>query len=244
MRIVNSKETLKEKKLRLEKELKKVKTQLVNEDKVGYARDLVESKLREVQEVFPTLDMEVGYNQYTNEFYVDEPTLNSADLSYRHTADLGDIDASLNFLNDLLVNPEKYNERRRFAVELGTQVRLKEFYLVAGIFSYEVVEQIESTGVEQLVKVQGVFDKENKLNIGIEILHALDDSFTDERKTTLGGIDFTVETCIDAYDGLDFYDAYSCSIEGVEFSDLLKLIEKIRVVVRNHSAVVKFVEDK
>lgn len=241
---MNSKETLKEKKLRLEKELKKVKTQLVNEDKVGYARDLVESKLREVQEVFPTLDMEVGYNQYTNEFYVDEPTLNSADLSYRHTADLGDIDASLNFLNDLLVNPEKYNERRRFAVELGTQVRLKEFYLVAGIFSYEVVEQIESTGVEQLVKVQGVFDKENKLNIGIEILHALDDSFTDERKTTLGGIDFTVETCIDAYDGLDFYDAYSCSIEGVEFSDLLKLIEKIRVVVRNHSAVVKFVEDK
>ena len=244
MRIVNSKETLKEKKLRLEKELKKVKTQLVNEDKVGYARDLVESKLREVQEVFPTLDMEVGYNQYTNEFYVDEPTLNSADLSYRHTADLGDVDASLNFLNDLLVNPEKYNERRRFAVELGTQVRLKGFYLVAGIFSYEVVEQIESTGVEQLVKVQGVFDKENKLNIGIEILHALDDSFTDERKTTLGGIDFTVETCIDAYDGLDFYDAYSCSIEGVEFSDLLKLIEKIRVVVRNHSAVVKFVEDK
>ena len=244
MRIVNSKETLKEKKLRLEKELKKVKTQLVNEDKVGYARDLVESKLREVQEVFPTLDMEVDYNEFTNEFYIGEPTLNSVDLSHRHTVDLGDVDASLNFLNDLLVNPDKYNERRRFAVELGTQVRLKEFYLVAGIFSYEVVEQIESTGVEQLVKVQGVFDKENKLNIGIEILHALDDSFTDERKTTLGGIDFTVETCIDAYDGLDFYDAYSCSIEGVEFSDLLKLIEKIRVVVRNHSAVVKFVEGK
>ena len=244
MRIVNSKETLKEKKLRLEKELKKVKTQLVNEDKVGYARDLVESKLREVQEVFPTLDMEVDYNEFTNEFYIGEPTLNSVGLSHRHTVDLGDVDASLNFLNDLLVNPDKYNERRRFAVELGTQVRLKEFYLVAGIFSYEVVEQIESTGVEQLVKVQGVFDKENKLNIGIEILHALDDSFTDERKTTLGGIDFTVETCIDAYDGLDFYDAYSCSIEGVEFSDLLKLIEKIRVVVRNHSAVVKFVEGK
>ena len=244
MRIVNSKETLKEKKLRLEKELKKVKTQLVNEDKVGYARDLVESKLREVQEVFPTLDMEVDYNEFTNEFYIGEPTLNSVDLSHRHTVDLGDVDASLNFLNDLLVNPDKYNERRRFAVELGTQVMLKEFYLVAGIFSYEVVEQIESTGVEQLVKVQGVFDKENKLNIGIEILHALDDSFTDERKTTLGGIDFTVETCIDAYDGLDFYDAYSCSIEGVEFSDLLKLIEKIRVVVRNHSAVVKFVEGK
>ena len=244
MRIVNSKETLKEKKLRLEKELKKVKTQLVNEDKVGYARDLVESKLREVQEVFPTLDMEVDYNEFTNEFYIGEPTLNSVDLSHRHTVDLGDVDASLNFLNDLLVNPDKYNERRRFAVELGTQVRLKEFYLVAGIFSYEVVEQIESTGVEHLVKVQGVFDKENKLNIGIEILHALDDSFTDERKTTLGGIDFTVETCIDAYDGLDFYDAYSCSIEGVEFSDLLKLIEKIRVVVRNHSAVVKFVEGK
>lgn len=241
---MNSKETLKEKKLRLEKELKKVKTQLVNEDKVGYARDLVESKLREVQEVFPTLDMEVDYNEFTNEFYIGEPTLNSVDLSHRHTVDLGDVDASLNFLNDLLVNPDKYNERRRFAVELGTQVRLKEFYLVAGIFSYEVVEQIESTGVEQLVKVQGVFDKENKLNIGIEILHALDGSFTDERKTTLGGIDFTVETCIDAYDGLDFYDAYSCSIEGVEFSDLLKLIEKIRVVVRNHSAVVKFVEDK
>lgn len=241
---MNSKETLKEKKLRLEKELKKVKTQLVNEDKVGYARDLVESKLREVQEVFPTLDMEVDYNEFTNEFYIGEPTLNSVDLSHRHTVDLGDVDASLNFLNDLLVNPDKYNERRRFAVELGTQVRLKEFYLVAGIFSYEVVEQIESTGVEQLVKVQGVFDKENKLNIGIEILHALDDSFTDERKTTLGGIDFTVETCIDAYDGLDFYDAYSCSIEGVEFSDLLKLIEKIRVVVRNHSAVVKFVEGK
>lgn len=241
---MNSKETLKEKKLRLEKELKKVKTQLVNEDKVGYARDLVESKLREVQEVFPTLDMEVDYNEFTNEFYIGEPTLNSVDLSHRHTVDLGDVDASLNFLNDLLVNPDKYNERRRFAVELGTQVMLKEFYLVAGIFSYEVVEQIESTGVEQLVKVQGVFDKENKLNIGIEILHALDDSFTDERKTTLGGIDFTVETCIDAYDGLDFYDAYSCSIEGVEFSDLLKLIEKIRVVVRNHSAVVKFVEGK
>lgn len=241
---MNSKETLKEKKLRLEKELKKVKTQLANEDKAGYVRDLVESKLREVQDVFPTLDMEVDYNQYTNEFYVAEPTLNSVDLNHRHTVDLGDIDASLNFLNDLLVNPDKYNERRRFAVELGTKVRLKEFYLVAGIFSYEVVEQIESTGVVQLVKVQGVFDKENKLNIGIEILHALKDNFTDERKVTLGGIDFNVEICIDAYDGLDVYDSYICSVEGVEFSDLLKLIEKMRVVVRNHSAVVKIVEDK
>lgn len=241
---MNSKETLKEKKLRLEKELKEVKTQLANEDKVGYARDLVESKLKEVQELFPTLDMEVGYNEYSNKLHVIEPTLNSLDLDYRHTVDLGDVDASLNFLNDLLVNPEKYNERRRFAVELGTQVRLKEFYLVAGIFSYEVVEQVESTGVKQLVKVQGVFDKENKLNIGIEILHALKDNFTDDRKVTLGGIDFNVEICIDAYDGLDVYDSYICSVEGVEFSDLLKLIEKIRVVVRNHSAVVKFVEGK
>lgn len=237
-------ESLQEKKLRLEKELKKVKTQLANEDKLGYARDLVESKLKEVQEVFPTFDMEVGYNEYTNEFYMDEPTLNSADLSYRHTVDLGDVDDSLNFLNDLLFNPEKYNKRYRFAVELGTKVRLKEFYLVAGIFSYEIIEKIGSTGVEQRVKVRGVFDNENKVNIDVDILHALDDSFTDERKTTLGGIDFTVETCIDAYDGLDVYDAYSCSVEGVEFSNLLKMIEEMRVIARNHSAVVKFVEDK
>lgn len=159
---MNSKETLKEKKLRLEKELKKVKTQLANEDKVGYARDLVESKLKEVQEVFPTLDMEVGYNEYTNEFYMDEPTLNSADLSYRHTVDLGNVDDSLNFLNDLLVNPEKYNERYRFAVELGTKVRLKEFYLISGVFSYEIIKRFELSDIEQRVKVRGVFDKENK----------------------------------------------------------------------------------
>ena len=241
---MNSKETLKEKKLRLEEELKKINTQIANEDKVGYARDLVESKLREVQEVFPTLDMEVGYNEFTNEFYVDEPTLNSVDLSYRHTVDLGDVDASLNFLNDLLINPDKYNERRRYAVELGTQVRLKEFYLIVGIFSYEIIEKIGSTGVEQRVKVRGVFDNENKVDIDVDILHALDDSFTDEHKVTLEGIDFTVETYIDAYDGLDFYDAYSCLVEGVEFKDLLKMIEKMRVIARNHSAVVKFVEGK
>lgn len=180
-------ESLQEKKLRLEEELKKVKTQLANEDKVGYARDLVESKLREVQEVFPTLDMEADYNQYTNEFYIAEPTLNSVDLNHRHTVDLGDVDASLNFLNDLLVNPDKYNERRGFAVELGTQVRLKEFYLVAGIFSYEIIEKIGSTGLEQRVKVCGVFDNENKVDIDVDILHVLDDSFTDERKVTLGG---------------------------------------------------------
>ena len=241
---MNSKETLKEKKLRLEEELKKVKIQLANEDKVGYARDLVESKLKEVQEVFPTLDMDVKYNEYTNEFYVDEPTLNSADLSYRHTVDLGDVDDSLNFLNDLLVNPEKYNERYRFAVELGTKVRLKEFYLISGIFAYEIIEKIGSTGVEQRVKVRGVFDNENKVNIDVDILHALDDSFTEEHKITLEGIDFTMETCIDAYDGLDVYDAYSCSVEGIEFKDLLKMIEKMRVITRSHSAVVKFVEDK
>ena len=241
---MNNKETLKEKKLRLEKELKKVKIQLANEDKVGYARDLVESKLKEVQEVFPTLDMEVGYNEYTNEFYMDEPTLNSTDLSYRHTVDLGNVDDSLNFLNDLLVNPEKYNERYRFAVELGTKVRLKEFYLISGIFAYEIIEKIGSTGVEQRVKVRGVFDNENKVNIDVDILHALDDSFTEEHKITLEGIDFTMETCIDAYDGLDVYDAYSCSVEGIEFKDLLKMIEKMRVITRNHSAVVKFVEDK
>lgn len=244
MRVVNSKETLKEKKLRLEKELKKVKTQLANEDKVGYARDLVESKLKEVQEVFPTLDMEADYNQYTNEFYIAEPTLNSVDLNHRHTVDLGDVDASLNFLNDLLVNPDKYNERRGFAVELGTQVRLKEFYLVAGIFSYEIIEKIGSTGLEQRVKVCGVFDNENKVDIDVDILHVLDDSFTDERKVTLGGINFTVETYIDAYDGLDVYDAYNCVIEGVEFKELLKMIEGMKVATRNHSAVVKIVKSK
>lgn len=241
---MNSKETLKEKKLRLERELKKVKTQLANEDKVGYARDLVESKLKEVQRVFPTLDMVVEYNQYTNEFYVEEPTLNSADLSYRHTVDLGDVADSLNFLNDLLVNPEKYNERYGFAVELGTTVRLKEFYLVSGIFSYEVIEKIESTGIEQRVKVRGVFDKENKINIDVVILHALEDNFTDECTVTLEGIDFTMETCIEAFDGLDVYDAYSCLVEGVEFMELLNMIERLKVAARNHSAIVKFVECK
>lgn len=244
MRVVDSKETLKEKKLRLEKELKKVKTQLANEDKVGYARDLVESKLKEVQEVFPTLDMEVGYNEFTNEFYMDEPTLNSADLSYRHTVDLGNVDDSLNFLNDLLVNPEKYHERYRFAVELGTKVRLKEFYLVSGIFSYNIIEKIESSGVEQRVRVRGVFDKENKINIDVLILHALEDNFTDECTVTLEGIDFTMETCIEAFDGLDVYDAYSCSVEGIGFMELLKMIERMKVATRNHSAVVKIVEGK
>lgn len=237
-------ESLQEKKLRLEKELKEVKIQLANEDKVGYVRDLVESKLREVQEVFPTLDMEVGYNEYTNEFYMDEPTLNSADLSYRHTVDLGDVADSLNFLNDLLVNPEKYNERYGFAVELGTTVRLKEFYLVSGIFSYEVIEKIESTGVEQRVKVRGVFDKENKINIDVVILHALEDNFTDECTVTLEDIDFTMETCIDAYDGLDVYDVYSCSVEGIEFMKLLQMVERMRIAARNHSGLVKIVEDK
>lgn len=242
MRVVNSKETLKEKKLRLERELKKVKTQLANEDKVGYARDLVESKLKEVQRVFPTLDMGVEYNQYTNEFYVEEPTLNSADFHYRHTVDLGDVADSLNFLNDLLVNPEKYNERYGFATELGTTVRLKEFYLVSGIFSYEVIEKIESTGVEQRVKVRGVFDKENKINIDVVILHALEDNFTDECTVTLEGIEFTRETCIEAFDGLDVYDAYSCSVEGIGFMELLKMIEGMKVATRNHSAVVKIVK--
>ena len=237
-------ESLQEKKLRLEKELKKVKIQLANEDKVGYARDLVKSKLREVQEVFPTLDMEVGYNEFTNEFYMDEPTLNSTDFHYRHTVDLGDVENSLNFLNDLLVNPEKYNERRRFVVELGTQVRLKEFYLVAGIFSYEIIKRFELSDIEQRVKVRGVFDKENKINIDIEILHALKDNFTDERKVTLEGIDFNMETCIDAFNGLDVYDAYSCSVEGVEFMELLNMVERVKVAVQNHSAVVKIVEDK
>lgn len=241
---MNSKETLKEKKLRLERELKKVKTQLANEDKVGYARDLVESKLKEVQRVFPTLDMVVEYNQYTNEFYVEEPTLNSADFHYRHTVDLGDVADSLNFLNDLLVNPEKYNERYGFAVELGTTVRLKEFYLVSGIFSYEVIEKIESTGVEQRVKVRGVFDKENKINIDVVILHALEDNFTDECTVTLEGIDFTRETCIEAFDGLDVYDAYSCSVEGIGFMELLKMIEGMKVATRNHSVVVKIVKGK
>ena len=239
---MNSKETLKEKKLRLERELKKVKTQLANEDKVGYARDLVESKLKEVQRVFPTLDMGVEYNQYTNEFYVEEPTLNSADFHYRHTVDLGDVADSLNFLNDLLVNPEKYNERYGFATELGTTVRLKEFYLVSGIFSYEVIEKIESTGVEQRVKVRGVFDKENKINIDVVILHALEDNFTDECTVTLEGIEFTRETCIEAFDGLDVYDAYSCSVEGIGFMELLKMIEGMKVATRNHSAVVKIVK--
>lgn len=241
---MNSKETLKEKKLRLEKELKKVKTQLANEDKVGYARDLVESKLREVQEVFPTLDMEVGYNEFTNEFYMGEPTLNSTDFHYRHTVDLGDVENSLNFLNDLLVNPEKYNERYKIAIELGTKVRLKEFYLVAGIFTYEVVEQLESTGVEQRVKVRGVFDKENKINIDVVILHALEDNFTDECIVTLEGIDFTREICIEAFDGLDVYDAYSCSVEGVEFMELLNMVERVKVATRNHSGLVKIVKGK
>lgn len=241
---MDSKETLKEKKLRLEKELKEVKTQLANEDKVGYARDLVESKLKEVQDVFPTLDMEVGYNEYTNEFYMDEPTLNSADLSYRHTVDLGNVDDSLNFLNDLLVNPEKYNERYRFAVELGTKVRLKEFYLISGVFSYEIIKRFELSDIEQRVKVRGVFDKENKINIDVDILHVLEYSFTDDRTVTLEGIDFTMETCIDAYDGLDVYDVYSCSVEGIEFMKLLQMVERMRIAARNHSGLVKIVEDK
>ena len=92
--------------------------------------------------------------------------------------------------------------------------------------------------------MQGVFDKENKLNIDIEILHALKDNFTDERKVTLEGIDFNMETCIDAYDGLDVYDAYSCSVEGIEFMKLLQMVERVKVAARNHSVVVKFVEGK
>ena len=221
-----------------------MKTQLANEDKVRCARDLVESKLKEVQEVFPTLDLGVECNEYTNEFYVEESTLNSEDLSYRHTVDLGDVDDSLNFLNDLLVNPEKYNERYRLAVELGTKVRLKEFYLISGIFSYEIIKRFELSDIEQRVKVRGVFDKENKINIDVDILHVLEYSFTDDRTVTLEGIDFTLETCIEAFDGLDVYDAYSCSVEGIGFMELLEMIEGMKVATRNHSVVVKIVKGK
>ena len=83
-----------------------------------------------------------------------------------------------------------------------------------------------------------------KINIDVDILHVLEYSFTDDRTVTLEGIDFTMETCIDAYDGLDVYDAYSCSVEGIEFMKLLQMVERMRIAARNHSGLVKIVDDK
>ena len=241
---MNSKETLKEKKLRLEEELKKINTQIANEDKLEYVRDLVESKLKEVQKVFPTLDMEVDYSGYSNVLYLRESAVNNKISYYRHTIDLDDVESTLEVLDDILVNTDKYFERYALLTELGAKLRLHAAYLVLGTVSYEVVHNILSTDVVQQVKVCGEFDVENKLNVDIVISHILEDNFTDNYKVNVDGFDFDVEVCVDNLDNVDFYDTYHGTLEGIAVESLSGIIDRLKLTARNHSIVVNTVKGK
>lgn len=234
---MNSKETLKEKKLRLEEELKEVYAKLDKEDKAVYAMDLLESKIREVQKVFPTLKMEVNSSNFSSKLYLREYSVVNGAVICRRSADLYDVDILLKALDDLLVNTDKYVDRYEKLTELNVKLRLKDAYLLAGTFSYELVEKVPLIDVEQRVKVRGTFDKENKLNIVVDILHVLEDTFTDGYNVNLDGFDFDVEVCGDNLDEVDFYDSYQSELKGIEVDKLPELIDRLKVVVIEHSVV-------
>lgn len=241
---MNSKETLKEKKLRLEKELKKINTQIANEDKLGYVRDLLESKIKEVQKVFPLLDMGVDYSGYTNTLYLREYAVVNKTSYYRHTIDLNGVDSIIGVLDDILVNTDKYFERYTLLTELGAKLCLHAAYLVLGKFSYEAFNSISSTAVSQQVKVWGTFDAENKLNVEVDISHSVEDSFTNNYKVNVDGFDFNVEVCVDNLDDADFYDTYHSVIKDVTVDSLPEIIDRLKLIARNHSVIVNTMTGK
>ena len=234
---------LEQRKLQLEQELEEVNRQLVNQSKLEGTLEIIRAKLKDIQKIFPELNLEIYHNLYDNTLSIKEYTLTNTLRYYKHKIDFDNIGKSLLVFDDILNNPDKYITRHKIITKLINELKIEDAYLVSGSIIYVNDEAIPITkgySIYRQIEVRGTFTSENKLNIKARITYEQFDDFSDEYDIELDGFKFNVQTQINEVESLDFINEYRCKLEGIKSEDLPSIIEKLKKTTRNHSIIVNF----
>ena len=236
---------LEQRKLQLEQELEEVNRQLVNQSKLEGTLEIIRAKLKDIQKIFPELNLEIYHNLYDNTLSIKEYTLTNTLRYYKHKIDFDNIGKSLLVFDDILNNPDKYITRHKIITKLINELKIEDAYLVSGSIIYvndEAIPVTQDYSVYRQIEVRGTFTHENNLNIKARITYEQIDDFSDEYDIELDGFTFNVQTQINELESLDFINEYRCKLESISPEELLSIIEKLKETTHNHSIIVNLKE--
>lgn len=242
--------SLQEQKLKLEKELERINKQLDQGSEIERNMKLISTKIDQVKELFPSINLEIYENSDMNTPYanIKEYAIDNQYHSHTHEIDFNDIEKSLSIFNDVLNNQNKYKERINIANKLIDELSCKHWtpyiYTIAGIITHDIVEEIKTSHglVHEEIIINGKFNDQNNLDLQFCIGYSLDNDLSNECNVELNGFNFKIETLFraDGYDSLEANNDYICTLENVKVDELSQTIKKLKDVTRNHSLLINF----
>lgn len=234
---------LKQRKLELEQELDEINEKLANQTKIDEVVEIVCSKLRKVQEIFPALGLEIHHNPYNHTLSIKEYALNNSLKYYKHDIDFNNLEKSLSIFDRMINNPDKYIERYKIITRLINKIEIEEAYVVSGSIIYYDKETIptDSNGhAYQRTEARCIFTEDNYLNVKFHAMYEQIDDISENYEVVLDGFKFNVNVQLKDLDSLDFTNDYECKLERVNPKELPSLIKKLKEATCNHSVVVNF----
>ena len=205
-------------------------------------------KINEVKKLYPFLKLETVDDCNDKKLFIREYPINSEYYAIEHNIDINNLEKGLSIIDDVINNPNKYQERINIANKLIEQLSDEHdsprIYLIGGTISHDTREYIKITKGEVLeeIFINGEFNKENNLNLDIHIDYRTTDDLSGEYNIEMNGFKFKIETSIktDGYDYLDANNDYSCSLENIKPEELTSLIKKLKETTRSHNFLLNF----
>lgn len=235
--------SLQERKLELERELKEINKHLENETKLNKTVEQISEKLRDVRRIFPEASLQIHHNPYNNRLVVKEYSLIDTNHYYTHQINFDNVEKCLAIFDDILNNPDKYRKRYEIITKIFKKIKMNEAYLISGTFVHSYKEVLKEGFVLEELFIRGMFDNENNLTLKTKITYEQIETLSDEYDIELNGFEFTVNTWLDDLDdidSLDFTNQYACTIENVEVDKILRVIDKLKETTRKDSIIVNF----
>ena len=243
---------LEKQKLELEQQLAIIQKQ-INDEKFyelnfKNAINSTIKKINEVKKLYPFLKLETVDDCNDKKLFIREYPINSEYYAIEHNIDINNLEKGLSIIDDVINNPNKYQERINIANKLIEQLSDEHdsprIYLIGGTISHDTREYIKITKGEVLeeIFINGEFNKENNLNLDIHIDYRTTDDLSGEYNIEMNGFKFKIETSIktDGYDYLDANNDYSCSLENIKPEELTSLIKKLKETTRSHNFLLNF----
>lgn len=232
--------SLQERKLELERELKEINKHLENETELNKIIEQIGEKLRNVRKLFPEAPLQIHHNPYNNRVVIKEYSLIDTNHYYTHQIDYDNLEESLSIFDDILNNPDKYRKRHELIIKTFKKLGMNEAYLISGTFVHSSEKVLQYDSVLEELFIRGTFDDENNLTLKTKITYEQIETLSDEYDIELNGFAFTVNTWLDNIESLDFTNQYTCTIKDVEVDKILRIIDTLKETTRKDSVIVNF----
>lgn len=247
MRIMNEKTNFLEK-LREESEQRQLRAlvelgsvnELTENLDVNEFLDSLRSKLGQIKEVLPNLDLRLSkYKPTFGVVLLVELSSFDDKIPYTQPVSIDNLQDTLVLLDDVIGNPEKYRKRYELSRVLHEQFKLdkgvfKGFSVLDGLFKYKneyTVDLKDDLGLRDASSsVVGTLEDDGTFSLDVEIQSEVTKNFEDDTRTSSLGVDFSYKGALPELESVRLENNVKYKLKGIKVDDVLATIKRVEAL--------------